>query len=232
METVSPIYSSHAKCPVCESEFEYTKVRSKAIKLKQQDSDFCPWYEGENPVLYEAVICPECGYGSHITNIDKISRNEKAKVREKISSRWHKRSFSGKRDIDKALEAFKIVLLNLKEREAPSSEIAKISMRIAWLYRYKEDRESEKAFLNYALKYYVDSFKNEDFSRNGIDTYTLIFIIGELYRRLEHYEDSMQWFSRLIQSYSDPAKKDKIPPRLIDTARDLIQEIKQDRAMA
>lgn len=232
METISPIYNTHAKCPVCESEFEYTKVRMKAIRLIRQDSDFCPWYEGENPVFYEAVICPECGFGSHITTIDKINRIEKAKVRERITPKWHKRSFSGKRDIDRAIEAFKIVLVNLVERDAPASEIAKISLRIAWLFRYKEDQESEKTYLDHALKYYKNAFQKEDLSSGGSDTYTLLFIIGELSRRLGHTEESMQWFSRLVQSSSDPAQKDKIPPRILDTTRDLIQEIKNGRATA
>lgn len=230
MKTVSSLFNSKIECPVCESTIEYTKVRSKSIRLIKQDTDFCPWYEGENPVLYEAVICPECGYGSHVTTFENINRYEKAKLKEKITPRWKKRSFTGQRTIEKALEAFKIVLMNLIAMEANKSEIAKICLRIAWLYRYKNDKEQEKRFLNYALKNYKLAFHSEDLSQGKFDEYVCMFIVGELSRRLGKLDESYQWFSRLITCYADPKQKHRISSRLIETTRDLIQEIKDAKA--
>ncbi|NLL66723.1 MAG: DUF2225 domain-containing protein [Clostridiaceae bacterium] len=227
MAQIKAIYNSKIVCPVCNSNIEYTKVRSKTIRLIKQDSDFCPYYEGENPLLYEAVICPECGYGAHVTTFSKINRYDKVKVSKNITSKWHKRSFVGERTIDQALEAFKIVLLNLNTMESLKSETAKICMRIAWLYRYKEDSENEKKFLEYALQNYKDAYSEEDLTEEGkLDEYTCLYIIGELYKRLELYEESTQWLSRLIMSYADPQQKPKISQRLIETTRDLYQEVK------
>ena len=230
MEELDALYTSHAKCPVCESTVDFTKVRSQSIRLLKQDTDFCPWYEGANPILYEAVICPECGYGSHVTNFTVISMAEKQRIREKISSRWTKRSFKGRRTLDNALEAFKIVLLNLYAREAPKSEVAKICLRIAWIYRYKGDHEQEKKFLQYALDSYKIAYHEEDLSDGRFDEYTCIFIVGELSRRLGQLGQSMQWFSRLISCYSDPKQKDCIPNKMIETTRDLVHEIKSAKA--
>lgn len=227
MEELNPLYSSKMKCPVCESNIEITKVRAKSVRLIRQDTDFCPYYEGENPILYEAAVCSECGYGSHITTFEQINRHEKAKVREKISSKWIKRSFLGERNIEKSLEAFKIVLLNLYEMEAPKSEAAKICLRIAWLYRYKGDKELEKKFLEHALLQYKIAYHDEDLSEGKFDEFTCMFIIAELSMRLGNYDESMQWFSRLISAYSDPRNKSRIPNKLIETARDLVQEIKE-----
>lgn len=231
MADLLPYYNTRIECPVCDSSIEYTKVRSRAFKLLKQDSDFCPYYEGENPMLYEAVICPECGYAAHITSFSSINKYERARVREKISAKWTKRSFTGQRDIDKALEAFKLVLLNLYDMEAPKSEVAKICMRIAWLYRYKKDAKKEKKFLEHALNNYIEAYGNEDLTEEGkIDEYTCLFIIGELSRRLERYEDCIKWFSRLIMSNADPQQKSRIPQRLVETARDLYQEVKDHLA--
>ncbi|NLP00043.1 MAG: DUF2225 domain-containing protein [Clostridiaceae bacterium] len=227
MPEIKAVYNSKTVCPVCDSNIEYTKVRSKAIRLINQDTDFCPYYEGENPLLYEAVICPECGYGAHVTSFENINRYDRQKVRERISSRWHKRSFTGERTVEQALEAFKIVLLNLNEIEGLKSEVAKICMRIAWLYRYMEDDTQEKKFLKYALDNYKEAYSQEDLTEEGkLDEYTCLYIIGELSKRLELYEESTQWLSRLIMSYSDPLQKPKIPQRLIESARDLFQEVK------
>src|SRR5690606_31925252 len=150
------------------------------------------------------VICPECGYGAHVTSFENINRYDRQKVRERISSRWHKRSFTGERTVEQALEAFKIVLLNLNEIEGLKSEVAKICMRIAWLYRYMEDDTQEKKFLKYALDNYKEAYSQEDLTEEGkLDEYTCLYIIGELSKRLELYEESTQWLSRLIMSYSD-----------------------------
>lgn len=227
MAEVKSIYNTHIDCPVCDSNIEYTKIRSKTIRMLKQDSDFCPYYEGENPLLYEAVICPECGYGAHITNFQNINKYERARVREKITKKWTKRSFTGHRDIDKALEAFKLVLLNLQDMEASKSEIAKICMRIAWLYRYKNEQKLESKFMEHALKNYMEAYSQEDLTVEGkLDQYTCLYIIGELCKRLERYEESVQWLSRLIMSNADPQQKSKIPQRLIENARDLYQEVK------
>ncbi len=227
MAEYSTIYNSHIECPVCNTDIEFTKVRSKTIRLLKQDTDFCPYYEGENPLLYEAIICPECGYGAHITNFKNINKYERAKIKEKITQRWTKRSFTGHRDNEKALEAFKLVLLNLQDMEAPKSELAKICMRIAWLYRYKNEEKYEKKFMEHALKNYMEAYSQEDLTVEGkLDQYTCLYIIGELNKRLDHYEESVQWLSRLIMSFADPQQKAKIPQRLIDNARDLYQEVK------
>lgn len=227
MEEISSLYNSQTKCPVCESKMEFTKVRTKSVRLLRQDSDFCPYYEGENPILYEAVICPECGYGAHVTTFENINKYEKTKVREKITPKWNKRIFLGHRSNDKALESFKIVLLNLCEREAIKSEIARICMRIAWIYRYNDEKEYEKKFLEHTLNYYMMAYHEEDLSQGKLDEYTCMFIIGELSKRLELFEQSTQWFSRLIMCYSDPRQKSKIPHKLIETTRDIVQEIKE-----
>jgi len=227
---VSALYNSKIKCPVCEATIEYTKVRSKSIRLIKQDTDFCPWYEGENPVFYEAVICPECGYGSHVTTFEKINRYEKAKVKEIITPKWTKRSFTGHRTIEKALEAFKIVLMNLTSMEAKKSEIAKICLRIAWLYRYEGNKEQEDRFLEHALKNYKIAYHSEELSDGKFDEYVCMFIIGELSKRLGKLSDSSQWLSRLISCYSDPSQKYRISSRLIETTRELIQEIKDIKA--
>lgn len=226
MEEVSSLYNSKIKCPVCESSIEYTKVKSKSIRLLKQDTDFCPWYEEENPIFYEAVICPECGYGSHVTTFEKVNRHEKAKIKEKITPRWNKRAFTGSRTIEKSLEAFKIVLMNLVAREADKSDIAKICLRIAWLYRYKGDEEQENRFLEFALKNYKMAYHGEELSDGKLDEYICMFIIGELSKRLGKLNESSQWLSRLVTSYSDPNQKHLISNRLIETTRDLIQEIK------
>ena len=166
--------------------------------------------------------------GLHVTTFENINRYEKAKLKEKITPRWKKRSFTGQAYYRKALEAFKIVLMNLIAIE--SNRNSQNMPQIAWLYRYKNDKEQEKRFLNYALKNYKLAFHSEDLSQGKFDEYVCMFIVGELSRRLGKLDESSQWFSRLITCYADPKQKHRISSRLIETTRDLIQEIKDAKA--
>lgn len=222
MTELNPLYSTSIICPVCDRQIEITKVRSKCIRLLSQDEDFCPHYEGLNPILYEAWICSLCGYAAHSTVFSEASDHDRKYIREKITPKWTSREFTGERDIHRALDAYKIVLYNLQVRGAPSSEFGKICLRIAWLYRYNGEWVNECRFLNFAYNYYQQAYSGEHLGQNKPDEYTLMFIIGELARRLDLLEDAVSWFGRIISASARHDEKDKIQPRLLEETRDLI----------
>jgi uncharacterized protein (DUF2225 family) len=155
---------------------------------------------------------------------DSIFTRDIQVIKDKISSHWTRRSFTGERDVDKAIEAFKLALLNLNVRNAKSSELAKVCLRIAWLYRFKEDPK-EIEFLNFALDSYNNAYQNERFPLDKLDEFTCMYIIAELYRRVGKLEDSVLWFSRLVAS--PDARRN---PKLIDMARDQYQLAKDKLA--
>ena len=98
--------------------------------------------------------------------------------------------------------------------------MAKVCIRIAWLYRFKED-EREHDFIRFALKYYTEAYENERFPVDKLDEYTCVYIIAELNRRAGYYEESVKWFSKLISS---PEARNK--PALIEAAREQYQLVK------
>lgn len=222
MTELSPIYTANIVCPICDKQIEITKVRSKFVRLISQDEDFCPHYDGFNPVFYEAWICSYCGYAAHSSVFSEATIHDSKCVREKITPRWTSRSFNGERDIHQALDAYKIVLYNLQVRGAVFSEFAKVCLRIAWLYRYSGAWVDEHRFLKFAYDYYQQAYSGEHLGKNKPDEYTLMFIIGELARRLDFKEDAISWFGRIISASIRPDEKKKIQPRLLEETRDLI----------
>jgi len=226
---LKPIFDSEVTCPVCESTIKITKVRSKFIKLSKQDDDFCPHYEFINPMLYEAWVCGHCGYAAHNTVFNKVTENGRKAVLEQITKNWTSREFTGERDYNKALEAFKIILYNLQVREAPFSEFAKICLRIAWIYRYMGNKPEEDRFLKYSLDYYKKAFSRENSKNNNIDEFTLMYIIGVLAKRLNITSEATLWFSRLISFASNPAEKDKVKPALLENAREQIYQLRMEK---
>lgn len=226
MNQLTPIYNSTIDCPVCEKNIEVTKVRSKFVKLVKQDEDFCPHYELWNPILYEAWICSHCGYAAHNTVFQDITFHDQKIVLEKISKRWTSRDFTGERNEDQALEAFKIVLYNLQVRGAPPSEFGKVCLRIAWIYRYKGNLEDEYKFLRFSFDYYKKAYTNEHLNKGRLDEYTCMYIIAELGRRLDLMDESMLWFGKLISASANPKDKEKIPPVLLDNAREQVYKLR------
>ncbi|MCX8130681.1 MAG: DUF2225 domain-containing protein [Clostridia bacterium] len=217
----SGLYNKEIECPVCSMKFEVTKVKTKACKVANRDSDFCVHYEGLNPILYDVWVCENCGYAALSDRFEDISTKDAGIIKQSISPRWHKRSFAGERNTEMAVEAFKLALLNLQVRSAKASELAKICLRIAWLYRYAND-EREKDFLKFALRNYDEAYQKERFPIDKLDEFTCMFIIAELYRRIGDKENSILWFSRLISS-PDARQNAK----LIESAREQFQLVKE-----
>lgn len=211
---VEGLYNKAITCPVCSKDLVVTKVQSKVCRISSKDTDFCLYYEGVNPIFYDVWVCEFCGHAAQADKFEKITYKEGKIILQNITTRWNKRSFSGERSIDTALEAFKLALYSLHIRNGKSSDIARVCMRIAWLYRLKGDSK-EKEFLQFALKCYNECYEKERFPIEKFDEPTCIYIIAELNRRLGNYEEAVKWFSKLVT-----AQMAGVNPRLVKNARE------------
>jgi uncharacterized protein (DUF2225 family) len=217
------LYSKEITCPVCSKVFNVTKVKSRACKVKERDTDFCVHYEDVNPLFYDAWVCENCGYAAQADKFLDISHREAGIIKEKIAPKWKKRSFERERNVDAAIEAFKLILLNHQIRAVKASELAKVCIRIAWLYRFKgSEKEKEEEFIRHALKYYIETYEKEKFPVDKLDESTCVYMIAELHTRAGNYEEAVKWFSRLIGS-AEARKK----PALMEAARDRFQMVKE-----
>jgi len=224
----SGLYNVTITCPVCSKEIQVTKVKSNACKVVSRDSDFCTHYATVNPLLYDIWVCSHCGYAAQRDKFSDISFKNSKIIREKVTPRWNPRDFSGERDIDTALVAFKLALYELELLPtSKSSDFARTCMRIAWLYRINDkdsgSKDKENEFLNYALQHYVKAYESERFPIGKFDEITCTYIIGELYRRTGNPEESLKWFSKIISS---PAGRNNA--RILELTREQIQLIKEE----
>lgn len=214
------LYRKEIECPVCLKKFNVTKVKIKACKMERRDTDFCIYYETINPLLYDAWVCEHCGYAAQSDKFLSIPVKEAENLKKNLAPKWTKRSFEGERSLDAAIEAFKLILISHNFRNQKSSELAKICLRIAWLYRMKNDPR-EHDFVKFALRHYTDTYEKERFPVEKLDENTCMYMIGELNRRAGNYEESVKWFSRLVSS--PDARRN---PTLIEAAREQYQLVK------
>lgn len=218
------LYSKSIVCPVCKKSFEITKVRSKECVVSSRDTDFCTYYEGINPIFYDVWVCEQCGYAAQGDRFESVSAVDARTVKENITPHWNSRSFSGERDMEKALEAFKLALYVLYKTNAKASEFAKVCIRIAWLYRIQKDSR-ELEFLRHALKYYGETYEREDFPVGKLDKYTCMYMIAELNRRVGNFDEAIVWFNKVVSS--PEAKSNKL---LMENAREQYRLAKEQKA--
>ena len=219
------LYNKEIICPVCSEKIEITQAKSRACKVVSRDADFCVHYQDVNPLFYEAWVCSNCGYAALGDKFESIGYKSAKLVKEQVSSHWKKRNFTGERNIDNAIEAFKLALYVSEVIKAKASDIAKICLRIAWLYRLKNDKREEE-FLNFALQKYMDTYEHENFPVDKMDVGTCMYMIAELNRRLGNFDESVKWFSRIIGS--PEARKNHM---LMEHTREQYQLVKEQLAV-
>lgn len=192
---VEPLYDITVTCTFCTNEFKSKKVRPSFKKASKSDTDFCIHYKDINPDFYVVRICPFCGY-AHTENFsDKWTSAERAVFQDKVAQNWSMRDYCRERTWEDSLQSFKLALLSAQIKNEKSRVVAGLLHHLAWLYRIKEDREQEERFLSFALDAYVSVFETEGMDLNNAK---LMYLMGELNRRLKRFPDAIKWFSRII----------------------------------
>lgn len=192
---LEPLYKVKVTCHYCETEFDTSRVRPSLKRPYRTDSDFCTYYKLENPDFYVVRICPECGFASTENSTNKLNDKQRQAFKEQIGNRWEKRDYSGARTLEQALATYKLGLLCAQVIQEKDRVVAGLLHHIAWLYRYREDHEQERRFLEFSLEAYVRVFEREGAGSNEA---RLLYLLGELNRRAGHFHEAVKWFGRVI----------------------------------
>jgi len=191
------LYETEIKCPICDYEYQMTKVLTRRSRVTKRDEDFCPYYKDLNPIFYSVSVCPNCGYASFDSTRDDLTQNQKELYRLKVMPKWQEKNLNQHRDLDDAIKTYKLLLLTYKMIDAKESKIAKACLRLAWLYRYRIDESKENRFLKQMIKHNELAFENEDLSDAGRQELEIMYILGETYRKFGEFRKAINWFSKV-----------------------------------
>jgi uncharacterized protein (DUF2225 family) len=193
---MEPLYQSKIECICCEKIFMTSRVRPSFKRALNSDTDFCGYYKKEvNPDFYVVRVCPNCGFASTENGMGQLNDQQKKKFFDEIGLRWKHQDFSGERDEAMAMGSYKLALLSAQIIGEKDRVIAGILHHIAWLYRYKGNDEEEVKFLRFALQAYIRVYEAEGVSLNNAK---LMYLIGELNRRIGELNEAVRWFSRVV----------------------------------
>lgn len=196
---MDPLFQIKVQCSCCESSFQTSRVRPSLKKAVKTDSDFCSYFKEINPDYYVVRVCPYCGFASTENFREHLLDKQKKAYYEKMGNQWQHRDYGGERTEADAMECYKLSLLTAQTVGEKDRIIAGLLHHIAWLYRYQGNVAQENRFLRFALGAYVSVFEKE---RESLSNARLMFLIGELNRRLGEYREAVKWFGRIIHDRS------------------------------
>lgn len=206
------------KCPICDNQFKSLAVRVGKIRAVGQDEDLRPVYKEFDPLKYEPVVCPDCGYASLERYFDSMMPLQAKYLREGVKS-----SFTGMNDggtetysYDTAIMRYKMVLYSDVAGKVKNSRKAYTCLKMSWVIRGKLENESEqlsqkdrddlketeqecveKAYEGYCL-----AFSSETFPMSGMDELTVLYLVAGLAFRLEKYREALQFLSRIMGNHN------------------------------
>jgi uncharacterized protein (DUF2225 family) len=192
---LEPLFKVKVDCAYCKTVFNSSRVRPSFKKATKTDTDFCIYFKDINPDYYVVRVCPFCGYASTESCSTTFTPAQRADFQERVAVNWSHKDYANERSWDDAMQTYKLALVCAQLRNEKGRVIAGLLHHIAWLYRYKNDEEQEKRFLQFALDAYTNVFETEN---NELNNARLMYLVGELNRRLKKYNEAVKWFARVV----------------------------------
>ena len=218
------LFQKEFACPVCETKFKHPSLRGGKVRFLGTDMDLKPNYEMVEPLKYDIISCPYCGYTAVLKYFPSAMSYEKKEIKEKISPTYtappfiHNEVYS----YDDALLLYKLGLACSIVKKAHDSEKAYTAMKTGWLIRCmkQEEKDSDKQaelnrleteYLKAAKEGFVLARQKESFPIAGMDESSLDYLICILAYEVEDYQTSLKLMSDLLTSQKTPKKiKDKL----------------------
>lgn len=235
------IFDKTFTCPVCDKEFKSKMVKSGKVKLLNLDADLRPVYQYMDPLKYDAIVCPHCGFAALNRFFNYVTNTQAGLIKTNISA-----SFKGLKEsggvftYSDALARHKLALVNSIVKKAKTSERAYTCLKIAWILRgaaetlpkdspdYKTQiGQMEQEELDFIAKAYVgfdEAFSKETFPMCGMDEITMTLLMAELARKIGKSDEASRWVSKVLISK-------EANERIKQKARDIKELIKESKSV-
>lgn len=231
------IFDKKVKCPVCDKDFTTKTVKAGKVRLIGSDSDLRPKYEQFDTIKYDIVSCPYCGYSALTRFFGNLTAFQVNEIKNNVGVQFKGTGYKdGPLSYDQSIVQHKLALLVSVVKKGKMSERAYTCLKLAWLYRGKDESldmkaadyrklheecvMAEREFLSNAYDGFSICVSKEVFPICGMDEHTFNYLLADVARRIGKYDEALRLVSRILVTPGANAKiKDKAR-----TLKDLIKK--------
>lgn len=201
-----PLWNKKLKCGFCNGDFETTRLRPSALRVKEKWSDFGVLYEGQSPYFYAITACPHCLVATRNEEWDKLNPAYEPKLME-FSRRM--RAAAQKPDLfalgeagaDLAVKRHELAVACHKLRaHGELGELAGLLLHIVWIRRISGEAEAERKALAAAAEAYQALYEKGNKLPEKLGEPGVLYLIGELRRRLGDYREARGYYAKALAS--------------------------------
>ncbi len=230
------LFDKTYECPVCAKQFKARTLRTGKARLLGTDIDLRPRFEGIEPLKYDVVMCPKCGYTALSRFVVPMASVQRKLILERITANFKPGTMETNSvySYEEAINRYKLALANAVVKCGKDSEKAYICLRAGWLVRsyvesllkeeqidamkIKQEEGLQNEFLKNAYEGFISARKSEGFPMCGMDETTVDYLIATLAMQFGHYDVASKLVASLLVSPS-------CNNRMKDKVRDLKDEI-------
>ena len=179
MDEVACLFPKSFTCPVCDENFKSLAVRKSKMYSLGMDEDLRPKYRWVDPIKYEIIVCPVCGYSAMARYFDEMTPAWRKMLQNGLPSLGIQRgSVEPERlTYDEALKQFELACKCNELVAFKESRKAYTFLKRGWVIRgkildeqdflSKEEldklKKTEKQCLSIAYVGFVKALSEEDF---------------------------------------------------------------------
>jgi len=189
---MTTLFKESFRCAFCNKLFK-DYILGSTNTLGGMDTELRTYALGIQPLPSSTHSCQFCVFIDFTHDI-KLSTEEKRKIGEYLKSYCLQRkpeSFSSS-------EKYKIYANILKLRKMPSLSIANAYLNAAWTAD-DENNELSKEYRKEAIYFFIKALKNNEVICE--EAAVVMYLIGELNRRLKNFSEAIEWFSKVTTEY-------------------------------
>lgn len=201
-----PLWNKKLQCPFCNGEFETTRLRPSALRVKEKWSDFGCLYEGHSPYLYAITACSHCMVAARNEEFEKLNPSYEPKLMEfskKMKGSPQKPALFalGEATVEQAIRRHELAIACHKLRaHSEAGELAGLLLHIVWIRRVNGDAEGERKALEQAVEAYKLFYEKGNKLPEKLGEPGVLYLIGELLRRLGQYREARNYFGKALSS--------------------------------
>jgi uncharacterized protein (DUF2225 family) len=201
-----PLWNKKLQCPFCNGEFETTRVRPSALRVKEKWTDLGVLYEGQSPYFYAITVCPHCQVSARNEAWDKLNPSYEPKLREFSKTarlQAHKPDIFtlGEATVEQAVKRHELAIACHKLRaHSEAGELAGLLIHIVWIRRLNGDAEGERKALAAAVEAYKYFYEKGNKLPEKLGEPGVLYLIGELLRRQGEFREARNYFAKALSS--------------------------------